>query len=220
MALSDSTDYSLTAREVVYDALRRAGISDISETPRGEDASVALTQLELMLKHWQLNGPSLWLKREGTQALTASTASFALPSDVLRVLSARVAHNGQDIPMCEMTREEYFDLPNKSVTGYPTSFFVDRQRIAPTLYVWPLAPATGYTFSYTYHKRIDDIDDLDNDIEIPKEFLLTVSYNLSSYLCDYYEIDSPRITQRAAQLLSEAEDYDRPGMLRFVPGGC
>ena len=220
MPLSGSTDYSLTARDVVYDALRRCGVSDIYQAPNAEDASTALNQLELMLKHWQTHGPNLWLKKEGSLSLTQGTTSYTLPHEVLRALSLRVAYNGNEIPMTEMSRDEYFDLPVKNNTGYPTQFYFDAQRNDPVLYVWPTAANNGYSVNYTFEKRIDDLDSLDNEIEIAKENLLTVSYNLSSLLCDFYDIDNTRIIQRANQLLGEAEDFDREPYLQFVPGYC
>lgn len=218
MPISGSTDFTLTARDVTEDALRRSGVSDIYQAPNAEDSAVALRELEMMLKHWQMNGPHLWLKREDSLSLTQGTEYYDLPHNVLRMLSARIEANGNEIPMTAMSRDEYFDLPQKSSAGYPTQYYLDAQRETSRLYVWPTASDDNYTVNYTYQKRIDDVDSLDNEIEVPKEHLMTVSYNLSDLLNTFYQMPNDRITQKAMQLKAEADDFDREDTFRFVPG--
>lgn len=61
MALSQSTDFTMTARDLVKHALRKLGVVK-GDTPvvRREHLDPALDELNLMLKHWQNLGLMLW----------------------------------------------------------------------------------------------------------------------------------------------------------------
>ena len=117
MATSGSTDYSLTARGIATAALEMVGVIALGDTPEAEHSAKALEQLNLMVKTWSATpDPKLWLLTEGTQALTATTASYTLAS-AHKVLSVRRRTSNIDVPLTELSRSDYFDLPNKSATG-------------------------------------------------------------------------------------------------------
>lgn len=220
MATSGSIDFSLTAREVITHALRMIGVAAVFEDASGEDASIAMRQLNLMLKGWQNAGPHIFRQTEGSATLVTSTASYALSPRPYRVLDARYRDaNGRDLPMLELTRQEYYDLPLKTSTGVPTTYYFDHQRAAGTLYVWPVpASVTTETIRYTYQRVFEDIDDLANEIDVPSEHLDLVTYALADRLMDLYGKDNGRITQRAMMLERNARDMDREAVIRMVPG--
>lgn len=222
MATSGSTDFTLNAGKVVTYALRKIGVVAADEEPNSLDMQAGIEELNLMLKSWQMSGPHLWRQTQGSLALTADTASYAM-SSVLRVTSARFRQNSRDLPMEVMTREEYFDLPMKTTQGIPTQYYFDTQRAAGscTLYIWPvLASVSTETVEYTYQRRLEDIDAKTNDLDIPQEHLQTVGYNLAALLADTFQIADAvanRILQRAEMLKSESAAHDREPVIRFEP---
>nr|QBM02660.1 hypothetical protein [uncultured archaeon] len=225
MALSNSYDFSLTARQVIVYALQKLNVLALTQALDADEAAAALQELNLMLKTWQRRGPFLWKRVEGSVSLVAATASYDLAATLnpLRIMSIRYRDtSSNDLPMRLFTRQEYFDLPSKTSTGTPTQYYFDPQRGAPTLYVWPVkATVTTETFKVTYHKRTDDLDDLANDIDIPQEELETIGYGLAARLLDSYGIEGEvanRILMRAEQLGDEAQDFEREPVTRFVPG--
>lgn len=225
MALSNSYDFSLTARQVIVYALQKLNVLALTQALDADEAAAALQELNLMLKSWQRRGPFLWKRVEGSVSLVAATASYNLSATLnpLRILSIRYRDtSSNDLPMRLFTRQEYYDLPSKTSTGTPTQYYFDPQRGAPTLYVWPVkATVTTETFQVTYHKRTDDLDDLANDIDIPQEELETIGYGLAARLLDSYGIEGEvanRILMRAEQLGEETMDFERESVTRFVPG--
>jgi hypothetical protein len=227
MALSGSADFSLTGRQAITFALKKLNVVGLGQPIAAADAEDAKTALNLMLKSWQLKGPHLWKKTEGSVTLTDATQSYNLFATLnpLRVLDARYRDTSSiDLPMTEMVRQQYFDLPQKSSAGIPTTFYFDPQRGAPTLYVWPVkATITTETLQLTYQKRFDDIDDLDNDIDVEQEWLETVGYNLAARIADDHGIEgrvADRIIARAEMLHAEAMDYDREDTLVFTMEPC
>jgi len=219
MATSGSIDYSVNARELCTFALQLIRIVSIGETASSEDMDRAKTALNMMMKTMQLQAPSLWRQTFGSVTLVASTASYVLTPKPFRVIEARYRDtSGRDLPMEEMTRQEYVDLPLKTTTGVPTSYYVDVQRAATTLYVWPVpASATTETVQYTFQRVFEDIDSLDNDLDVPQEHLETVGYQLAARLHATYGKSIPEVLAMAKYLMDMASDADREPFVRFIP---
>jgi hypothetical protein len=222
MATSGSIDFNMSAREVITYALRKINILAETEDPGADQAARAMTELNVMLKGWQKH-ENLWRLTEGSVALTDATASYSLSPIPHRVVSVRYRNTGgTDLPMEEMSRQEYYDLPLKTSAGTPTSYYVDYQRATVTLFVWPvLADATTETFKHTYQRKFEDIDALDNDIDIKQEHFEVVGYNLAARMADDYGRKGEhisRIIARAEMLLQDALDDDRETSIQFVPG--
>lgn len=221
MALSGSVDYSRTARQLITFALKKIRVIASDETPSAQDAVDGMETLNLILKDWQ-KYENLWRLTEGSITLVASTYSYTMSPVPHRVISARYRDaNSRDIPMMLMSREDYFNLPDKSVDGVPTQYYVDYQRAATTFYVWPgKASVTTETIKHTYLKKFDDIDSLDNDIEVRQEHYNTLAYHLAAQLADEYGRSGPvidRIIARSEVLLEQSLDEDREDEYRFIP---
>lgn len=220
MSTSGSIDYNMTGRGLVTFALRLINITDRLDQPAAEDMESGLEAMTLMLKSWQVMGPNLWRNTFGSVALVAGQASYTLSPKPFSVEEARFrSASGTDIPMTQMNRDDYVDIPAKTSTGTPTSYYIDRQRDSVVMYVWPVPSAvTTETVQYSYSRIIEDMDNADNDIDIPQEWFETVGYNLASRLLDTFQIDNSRVSKRAEYLLAVANSYDREAIVRFEPG--
>lgn len=222
MATSGSTDYSLTARQIIEFSLRKTNLLALGQSADSDMVDAALVELNVMCKEWQ-KYPAIWRLSEASLTPTANTASISMSAaNPYRVVDCRFRNaSSLDMQMEEMTRQEYYAMPNKSSTGVPTTWYFDPQRATSTLYIWPvLASVSTETIQSTYQRRFEDVDDLANEVDITQEHLSTVGYNLAARLADNFgrsggHID--RIIQRAAMLAEEMKDSDRPEVIRFVP---
>lgn len=223
MATSGSIDFNLNARAVIKSALERLGVYTPTEEPNAVDAQSCMRELNLMLKAWQTKVPNLWRRSTGTVTLVVSATSYTLSPRPFRVVSARYRNStGRDLPLMEWTAEDYEDMPVKTSTGIPTAFYVDYQRDAVTMYVWqPMAAVSGDTIRYTYQRRFEDIDALENDIDIPQENLDLVSYSLAERIGPLFGrvgTDAHSyVSAKAAEMLMFAQAADREGFVRFEP---
>lgn len=221
MATSGSVDFSLNAREIITEAFQTAKILAAGETPKADEMADGERKLNLMLKTWSAK-EHLWIKTEGTTALTATTQSYAI-TGARRMLSVRRRTSSIDTPMNELAREEYYDLPTKSATGMPVSWYFDPQRTTRTLYVWPTAStaiAATTALHYTYLRVIEDIDALDNDPDVPQEWLEALVYSLAARLAQAYGSDQLQtLTAIANGLVSDLSAQDQePVSVYFQPG--
>lgn len=225
MSTSGSTDYALNARQVIEFALDKMRAVGLGQNAEADEMTRGKRELNIMLKGWQVAGPNLWRLTEASQTLTSGNGTYTLSTTKpIRITEARYRDaNGRDMPMERLTREEYLELPEKTSSGIPTCFYFDPQRDAGVLYVWPvLATATTQVIRYSYVRRIEDIDDENNDLDVPPEYIDLIGYNLAARMLDNYgmaDAASNRILQRASLLVQQARDHDREPIVRFSPYG-
>ena len=208
-----------TVRQICTAALRKAGVTEVGESPEAEIMDAAREELDSMLKAWQSQD---LLSMRASQSLTLTTAtSYTLnPVRPLRILSARFKRGGIETPMMEMTRDEYDALPIKTTPGIPTTFYYDRQREAALFYVWPVLAATdGETVEITYEREVTDVDDLNAALDLPAEWYDATVTNLAYRMTGEFP-RNPVIVQRlkidAAEALMNAQAYyDEPVMIRY-----
>lgn len=222
MSTSGSTDFSLNSRQIIDEALRLCGVLQVGDSPTTDRAYEAVNALNMMLKTWGASG-RLWLKTEAVLTLVAGQASYSLGTGVRQVLSVRRRVSGLDTPLFPLSREEYFDIPTKSGVGLPNQWYFDRQRASRMLYIWMVPDASiaaSYTLPYTYARVIEDIDTLDNDPDIPQEWLEVLIYNLAIRLWPRYggieSAEYREIKEHAKDLLALMPTLDQEETSIFV----
>lgn len=193
MSVSGSTDFSLTANDLVTEARTLLGIQAAEEPLQADELNEGLRSLNMMLKAWEADGVMAWVLTEGTLTLVQGDADYvfssggdfttAVPMDITQM---RITRNNYDLPMTRIGREAYYALPLKTTQGYPVQWYYDRQRSSGTLYVWPAPDATAGTLKFTYRRRIMDLDAGVDDFDVPQEWFEAVTYGLAKRLIPRY----------------------------------
>lgn len=217
-----ATTGTKTVLDIVTAATQKAGIVGLGDTPSSEVAASAKDELERMLKSWQTAGYNVFAKTSGELTLTTNANHTLDPVRPLRILSARYRETAtsSEIPMIELTRDEYDELPLKTTTGVPTQFYYDRQREAAVFYVWPvLASVSAQKVLLTYERELEDIDALTDVIDLPGEWWDAAVYNLAMRMMHSVPLkrQNQEVTAMAMKLLDEALGFDREGSVTF---GC
>ena len=177
MATSASTNFELDVSDYIEEAYERCGI----ETRTGYDLKSAKRSLNLMLVEWANRGLNQWTIAQRTQTVTSSDGEYSLGTDVIDVLSISVLRSSTYYPLERISRDAYLAIPNKSQTGRPTQFFLDRQ-LTPNLKIWPLPENSTDTLYYDALTRMDDADSYTNTLEIPFRFYPCLAAGLAYYL--------------------------------------
>lgn len=192
MSVSNSTDFALSAVQIVEEARSLLGVHADEEPLEAHELSKGLRALNMMLKEWQAEGVYVSTYTEGTHVLTEGDydIAFGAGGDVVTVpfeiTDMRINRGGTDLPMHEMSRQDYYALPRKDTKGYPTQWYYDRQRANGTLHVWPAPDATGGTLRFTYRRVVMDLDASGDDLDLPQEWQQAVIYNLAKKLMPRY----------------------------------
>lgn len=213
MAVSGSVDFSQTASSLIEDARRKLGVHADEEPLQAHELQTGLRTLNRMLKEWQADGIAISYLTEGMLALVASQASYDFGSGgdfatvPFEITQIRIRRNSTDLEMIEISREEYFALPNKDNTGYPTQWYYDRQRSGGTLYLWPAPDTVSSTLRFTYRRIVNDMDVTTDDLDLPQEWYDAVVYNLARKMMPEY---GGAGTPDGQLVLSEAKSsYDK-----------
>lgn len=120
-----------------------------------------------------------------------------------------------DVPLREMDRAEYMDMPNKTSTGAVNSFFYDRRGGTNTtglIYLWPSPETVEEVIKLTVARPIEDFTVAGDDADLPQEWIRAIEWGLADELADEYDVPEPkrtRIERRAAQYLQEVNWWER-----------
>ena len=177
MATSSSTNFELDVAEYIGEAYERCGL----QMRTGYDIRTAKRSLNLMLSEWANRGLNQWTIEQRTQTVAANDTEYDLGTDVIDILSAAVRRSSVDYSLSRISRDSYLSIANKTTTGRPTQFFLDRQ-ITPNLKIWPAPENSTDVIYYDALTRIQDADTAVNTLEVPFRFYPCLTAGLAYYL--------------------------------------
>ena len=199
--------------DIVEESYERIGIQGVS----GYQLKSARRSLNIMFQEWGNRGLHYWevannsitlvngkavytMFRSTTDGTSDATAVYGV-DDVLEAVYRNASN--VDVSLTKISRSEYQALSNKSSTGQPTQYYVQRfiDRITITLYLTPGTSENGKFLNFYYVKRIQDAGAYTNDADVPYRFVPCMIAGLSYYLSQKYAPD--RI--QAMKLLYEDE---------------
>lgn len=216
MTTSGLIDSTMTVGEVVTAAMQEMGVLAANEAPTAEEMTLGIRTLNWTLKSLQVRGANLWRATNGVVVFPANGAGGTLLPDIQAISTARVLQSANyERPLFRYERDEYMTLPNKAAPGNPTIYYADDQRDNINLYVWPV-PTVDTTITLDYVRRIQDVTDDGETIDVPQQWLETVYINLAARLCSTFGVTrvDPATAQSLAARATGMErvmlDNDRP----------
>jgi hypothetical protein len=221
MATSGTTAFNMDFTEIAEEAWERAG----REMRSGYDLRTARRSMNLMTIEWQNRGINLWTIDEGTVSLVSGTAQYTLPADTVDLLE-QVIRTGsgstqQDLTINRISVSTYASIPNKTTTGRPIQFWIERLVDAPRINVWPVPDSNDYTFKYWRMRRIEDAGRGIETADMPFRFLPCLVAGLAYNIA----LKTPELQQRIPILKAMyEEEFERAASedrvktnARFVP---
>ena len=215
MATSGTTTFESTFNidDIITEAYERLGRFDYS----GNDLRSARRSLNIMFQEWANRGLHYWqvknnsitlvngqsvytMFRSTTDGTSDATAVYGV-DDVLEAVYRN--SSSVDFPLTKINRSAYQGLSNKTQTGVPTQYYVQRfiDKVTITLYLTPGASEAGNFLNYYYVSRIQDAGNYTNEADVPYRFVPCMVAGLSYYLSQKI---NPQLTQQM-KLLYEDE---------------
>ena len=179
--------------DIVEEAYERLGIQGVS----GYQLKSARRSLNILFQEWANRGLHYWEVANNNITLVADQAEYTMfrsTADgtssttavygVDDVLEASYRNSNVDTPLTKINRSQYQALSNKTSTGTPSQYFVQRfiDKITITLYLTPGSSEAGIFLNYYYVKRIQDAGDYTNDADVPYRFVPCMTAGLAYYL--------------------------------------
>ena len=187
-------DKNFSIDEIVEESFERIGITDIP----GQYLKSARRSLNIMFQEWANRGLHYWEVANNSITLVSGQSEYVMyrstsdgTSDATAVygvddiLEASYRNSSNiDAPLSKINRSTYQALSNKTSTGQPTQYFVQRfiDKVTITLYLTPGSSESGNTLNYYYVKRIQDVGDYTNAADVPYRFVPCMLTGLSYYL--------------------------------------
>ena len=143
MATSGTTAFTLDISDICEEAYERAGV----EMRGGYDLKTARRSLDLMSLEWINRGLNLWTIEEGSQALTAGTATYSFPSGTIDFLDQMIrtdaadTANQTDTSITRISPPTYAAIPNKLTQAKPLQIYFQRTT-SPQYTLWPVPDDT------------------------------------------------------------------------------
>ena len=186
--------------DIVEEAYERIGIQGVS----GYQLKGARRSLNILFQEWANRGLHYWEIANNNITLVNNQATYTMfrsttdgTSDATAIygvddiLEASFRNANVDTPLTKINRSAYQALSNKTSTGQPTQYYVQRliDRVTITLYLTPGTDQAGKFLNYYYVKRIQDAGDYTNDADVPYRFVPCMIAGLSYYLAIKYAPD-------------------------------
>ena len=237
MALSGSTDYNLTATQLIELAYQEIGDTPIGQAIPGELLGYGMKKLNILLKSLRNRGIHLHVRDLISITPVAGQFKYTIgpvgaditaprPFKLLDAYYRRTADKTNQV-VTILTRDTYFEQSGRESTNSEriTQIFYDPTLVRGTLYTFPVpntAAAANYTLEMFVLRQFDDVDSPADDIQIPpnyyKAVLLQLAYDLSlSSRLSVHE--RGRLAADAEEAMLEAIDADQEEYIQFMPEG-
>ena len=194
-------DKNFSIDEIIEEAYERIGIRGVS----GYQLRTARRSLNILFQEWGNRGLHYWQIANNDITLVADQAVYTMfrstgdgTSDATAVYGVddileAVYRNSSnvDTPMTKINRSTYQALSNKTSTGTPTQYYVQRfiDKVTITLYLTPGTSEAGNKLNYYYVKRIQDVGDYTTATDVPYRFTPCMVSGLAFYLAQKYAPD-------------------------------
>ncbi len=127
-----------------------------------------------------------------------------------------------DIPLNYLSYEEYFEQPNKNITGIPNSYNYDRQLNEAVIKLWPVPDNANSIIKFILSRNIYKFDDNSDDADFPSKWHRAIVWNLAVELAPAFgknkDVGYTNLVQLANLYLNQAESFDNElGSLYIKP---
>lgn len=196
-----------TPLQIITQALKKAGVLGVGQTPLAEDTNDAFDDLNDMLGQWQRKR---WLiyhlvdyEVTGTGALFYTVGpgeQFDINPRPDKIESAffrqliQSQPNQVDYPLSIIeAREDYNLIALKQLQSFPQYIFYDSGFPIAKVYPWPLIQSNLYSLHITVKDTLSQFTNLTQIIELPLEYMAALKFNLAVRLRQAYQLPADPI---------------------------
>lgn len=179
MTSSGTTEFTLQADDIIRRSYSRLG----QNTPSGFDMRQARVALNLLLQEIGSRTVLLFATERGSFETIPGSSSYILPTDAVDVQDVMCVEGDLEIPMTPYSQSDYQRLPLKNMRGRPVNYFSDRNVGTAVIRLWPV-PDRVYTISFYKIRRLQDVGEYQNTLDVPVKFLPAIVSGLTWSLAD------------------------------------
>ena len=130
----------------------------------------------------------------------------------LRITEIVLRDGDSDTRLNRLSREEYWGLGDKTVSGPPNQFYYDPQLDSGVLYLYPVPEDVDDTIEFVYHRPFEDFDTSTDTPDFPQEWYQAVRFGLAAVIAPEYGVPlkvREDLKRDAAYYKREVSNWDR-----------
>ena len=223
MATSGTVAFRPDVEEIISEAYERCGIDP--QTRTGDQAVSARRSLNLLFSEWANRGINYWTVSKNTLTLVEDqTTPYTLPVGTIDIIDAVVSDSSgtdtSDQIINRISIADYNQLPNKTSSGKPSQYMLDKQ-YTPKIYLWQIPNKSTYSIVYWSINQLEDINLSNQDADVPYRWSDCICAGLASKLALKYAADKYQILDSVYERsFNLAASSDNDGVsLRIHPTG-
>lgn len=192
-----------TPLDIITQALKKAGVLGVGQTPLAEDTNDAYSDLQDMLGQWQRKR---WLIYHLVDYSFMSTGAMSytvgpggnfpinprpdkIESAFFRQVINAVSPNQIDYPLEIIeAREDYNRISLKQLISFPQYIFYDSGFPMGSVYPWPVIQNNLYSLHITVKETLNQFTSLNQTINLPLEYMAALKFNLAVRLKQSYQM--------------------------------
>jgi len=209
MATSGVTTFRSNMLDIITGAYETCRVIDPSEPLSDQQLRSAQKVLNQMLKGFIKHGLELFALKRGTITLTQGTQSYTcgpggtgLTERPLMITDAWYRETtSNDSPLEIISREEYWNLGDKTSEGIPNEIYYDPQDNLGVLYIFNTADANtaGKTIELVYQRPFEDMVSTTDDLDFPVEWEEAIEWGLAARIAHRNGVTTNKVSQITAQ---------------------
>lgn len=208
--ISNTYEFDPSLGEALIGAYSRIGVRRTELTT--QHMADARFEANMVMSDWQGDGFNPWQIELVTQTIISGQSQYSVPNTTVFLLDVYIRQNpGNSMPsdriLLPISRTDWASTANKTMTGFPTSFWYDRL-LSPVLTLWPVPDQTIVNgLNYYVQKRPMDMNNENGtQIAIPYEaydcFVWCLAERLAFiYAPDRLAVVGPRKQQAYQRML-------------------
>lgn len=217
MAASGTFLFNPQLADHIDEAFERCGI-DPAEL-KARHVRSAVRSANLVFVDWQNFGYKQYTMEFTSQAVVTGVNTFQLPVGGFDIFHATLKRSGRESEMYPISRSDYNALHDKTLTGRPDRYFVDRGDFTAdtqrsTVYLWQSPENSTDTIELWYLRRQQDAGAPSNTLDLSPNYQEAFSCGMAHALARKFAPD--RVRGLKADYLGE--NYDE--YKNSAPGGA
>lgn len=191
-----------TAYDIIIQALKKAGVLGVGQTPLAEDTNDAYHDLQDMLGQWQRERWLIWhlvdysITSTGAQSYSIGPGQdFDVNPRPDKIESAFFRQfitsnpNFVDYPLSIISaREDYNLITLKQLTSFPQYIFYDTGFPIGQVYPWPIIQSSIYKLFISVKETLSQFTSVSEVVNLPLEYMAALKFNLALRLRQSYQL--------------------------------
>lgn len=177
MATSGVSNFNPEFDDILQDAAAMVGGGPIL----AEELTAAMRGMNVLLTRIQNRNVLLHKIETTTVDAVVSQGQYSFDNTVLDVLSISTRLDTADLLLERHGYKRWAEIPTKTQSGRPTSYWFDRRRDTCLLNVWPL-PDDTYPLIVTLQKNAEDVIKAFDQVDVPRRFIPALIFGLAYWI--------------------------------------